>query len=159
MSVILSQSSCRVCQLHADAAQRERYQISRNRLWLLRHHPDPAPLPGWLLLDATRHLGGPMDFNCEEAAAWGSAVQRASRLVQHLTDCQRVYAIAFGEGARHLHLHLIPRFATDPSTEAWRVADLYRGVVAGELAAAQPEAVGALVRQARQLWKGFGEEP
>jgi len=157
MSSILSQSSCGVCRIHADPTQKECYEISRNGLWVLRHHPDPAPLPGWLLLDACRHVGGPVDFNPEESMAWGGAVQRASNLVQQLTACQRVYAIAFGEGARHLHLHLIPRVATDPACEAWKVADLYRAVMAGERAAAPPNAVEAWVRQARKLWEGFGE--
>jgi len=157
MSSILSQSSCGVCQIHADPIQKERYEISRNGFWVVRHHPDPVPLPGWLLLDAYRHLGGSVDFNAEEAKAWGGAVQRASNLVQQLTACQRVYAIAFGEGARHLHLHLIPRVTTDPASEAWKIADLYRAVMGGKCAAAPPNAVEALVRQTRELWGGFGE--
>ena len=49
-----------------------------------------------------------------------------NRLVKHVSGCDRVYAIAFGEGARHLHLHLIPRCNGIPETEAWAVADLYR---------------------------------
>lgn len=117
---------------------------------MLRHHPDPAPLPGWFLLDSVRHLGGPADFNPEEAAAWGTAVQHASSLVRELTGCDRVYAIAFGEGAPHLHLHLIPRFAHDPHTSAWLVADHYRAVVAGERPAANPADVAELVQLARQ---------
>ncbi len=117
---------------------------------MLRHHPDPAPLLGWFLLDSCRHLGGPADFTSAEAAAWGPGVQWASGLVRELTGCDRVYAIAFGEGAPHLHLHLIPRFAGDPATAAWSVADHYRAVAAGERAAAQPDQVAELVVQARQ---------
>ena len=143
-------NSCGICALHSDSDARQRYEISRSALWILRHHPDPAPLPGWLLLDARRHLGGPIHFTAEEAAAWGLAVQRASQLVQQLTGCDRVYAIAFGEGARHLHLHLIPRFGSEPASEAWNVADLYRAVQAGDRPAATPEAVQVLVEKARQ---------
>jgi diadenosine tetraphosphate (Ap4A) HIT family hydrolase len=109
----------------------ERWEIGRNERWLLSHHPDPAPLAGWMLLNAVRHLGGPVDFTPAAAAAWGRAIQAASRLVRELTGCERVYAIAFGEGARHLHLHLIPRHAGEESSEAWAVADLYRAVAAG----------------------------
>ena len=129
----------------------EAYEIGRGELWLLRHHPDPAPLAGWLLLDARRHLGGPLAFSDQEAEAWGSAVRHASQLVQQLTACERVYAIAFGEGAPHLHLHLIPRFAADPTSAAWSVADLYRAVVAGERPPADPERLRELVAQARLL--------
>jgi diadenosine tetraphosphate (Ap4A) HIT family hydrolase len=152
-------TSCGVCRVHGDAAKVERYEIGRNDLWLLRHHPDPAPLAGWLLLDACRHLGGPLQFNAAEAAAWGVAVQQASQLVQQLTGCDRVYAIAFGEGARHLHLHLIPRFGDDASSEAWKVADLYRAVAAGERPAASPTAVQALVSQARVVWLSQQQAP
>ncbi len=142
--------NCGVCTLHSDSDACQRYEISRSALWVLRHHPDPAPLPGWLLLDARRHLGGPIHFTAEEAAAWGLAVQRASQLVQQLTGCDRVYAIAFGEGARHLHLHLIPRFGSEPASEAWKVADLYRAVTAESRPAAAIEAVAQFVERARQ---------
>ena len=140
---------CGVCQLHGDLTARQRYEISRSPLWILRHHPDPAPLPGWLLLDARRHLAGPIAFTTQEAAAWGGAVQQASRLVQTLTDCDRVYAIAFGEGARHLHLHLIPRIGAEPATEAWRVSDLYQAVDQGTRPPADPEMVQVMVERAR----------
>lgn len=143
--------SCVICQLHGDGAHREAFEIGRGELWLLRHHPDPAPLAGWLLLDARRHLGGPVAFSDAEAAAWGLAVRHASHLVQRLAGCERVYAIAFGEGAPHLHLHLIPRFAADPASAAWSVADLYRAVVAAERPPADPGEVRELVALARQL--------
>ena len=141
---------CAICQIHGAVSTQTSYEIGRGALWVLRHHPDPAPLLGWLLLDSARHLHGPADFNPEEAAAWGPAVQHASALVKELTGCDRVYAIAFGEGARHLHLHLIPRFASDPATAAWSVADHYRAVVAGERSPANPGDVAELVVRARQ---------
>ena len=150
MKPTMKPSPCGVCRQHQDPHACADYEISRSPLWVLRHHPDPAPLTGWLLLDARRHLGGPIAFTPEEASAWGPAVQQASRLVQQLTGCDRVYAIAFGEGARHLHLHLIPRFGSEPASEAWNVADLYRAVTAGRRPAAAPEAVAQFVERARQ---------
>jgi diadenosine tetraphosphate (Ap4A) HIT family hydrolase len=152
MSLVSDSFLCSICRLHRDRQAVQRYEIGRGPLWILRHHPAPAPLAGWLLLDAGRHLCGPIGFNAHEAADWGGSVQKASRLVQKLTGCDRVYAIAFGEGAQHLHLHLIPRFAADPPSEAWAVADLYRAVIAGELVAADPLQVSALVQQGRLLW-------
>ncbi len=122
---------CAICSLHADPDRLSQVEIWRNSLWLLRHHPDPSPLLGWCLLDARRHLAGPIDFENKEAHEWGKVVQQASKLIQQITRCDRVYAIAFGEGARHLHLHLIPRFQSDPRTAAWSVANLYRDVEEG----------------------------
>lgn len=144
-------SHCPICRIHADGDLIKRYEIERDALWVLRHHADPAPLPGWLLLDSVRRVSGPIEFNEEESADWGRAVRRASALVKTLTGCDRVYAIAFGEGAQHLHLHLIPRFVQDSRTSAWSVADHYRAVEQGECAAAPPEAVQQLVKRARQI--------
>ena len=70
--------------------------------------------------------------------------------VRELTGCERIYAIAFGEGARHFHLHLIPRHAADPQSESWRVADLYRQVAVGDRPAADPAAVAELVARGRE---------
>jgi diadenosine tetraphosphate (Ap4A) HIT family hydrolase len=143
-------SACGICRLHDDAANVAAYEIARTDLWLLRHHPDPAPLAGWLLLDARRHLAGPLAFSDREALSWGQAVRHASQLVQRLTGCDRVYAIAFGEGAPHLHLHLIPRWSSDPLTATWSVADLYRSVAAGKGPAADPQRVRELVALSRE---------
>ena len=71
-----------ICALHRDAAMTERYEVVRSDFWVLRHHPDPAPLLGWFLLDSLRHCPGPLDFTTNEAAEWGHAVQKASQLVQ-----------------------------------------------------------------------------
>ncbi len=147
----MAAAHCPICALHSSTPDRARYEIARGPLWLLRHHPDPSPLAGWLLLDARRHLAGPLGFSAEEASGWGGAVQAASQLVQQLTGCERVYAIAFGEGAQHLHLHLIPRHLSDPASCAWSVADLYRAVERSERPAAEPQAVAELVQRARLL--------
>ena len=68
-------SPCPICVLHQDRVMRERFEIQRSDLWVLRHHPDPAPLPGWVLLDTLRHCAGPIDFTTDEANGWGIAVQ------------------------------------------------------------------------------------
>ena len=141
-------SPCPICELHQDQEMRERYEIKRSGLWVLRHHPDPAPLPGWMLLDTLRHCSGPVDFTTDEAVGWGIAVQQASDMVQQLTQCDRVYAIAFGEGAQHLHL--IPRLVTESSTKAWAGADHYRSVESNHHPPADPARVEALVLKARQ---------
>ena len=145
----MSSTPCPICRIHYDPAVTGAYEIGRGSHWLLRHHPDPAPLVGWLLLDSLRHVAGPVDFNDQEAASWGLAVRYASGLLKEQTGCDRVYAIAFGEGAPHLHLHLIPRFADDPRTSAWLVADHYRAVSAGEREPAPPEQLTDLVDRAR----------
>ncbi|MEB3158460.1 MAG: diadenosine tetraphosphate hydrolase [Synechococcus sp.] len=143
--------SCPICSLHRDVSRLGGDEIWRNDRWLLRHHADPAPLVGWCLLDSRRHLGGPIDFVPEEAAEWGHVVMRATQLVKRVSGCDRVYAIAFGEGARHLHLHLIPRHGSDPRTSAWSVADLYRQIEAGDQQPVPRADVARFLATARQL--------
>ena len=143
--------NCAFCQLHLDPTAQERHDIQRSELWVLRHHPDPAPLPGWLLLDSRRHCSGPVDFTAAEASDWGCAVRDASDLVKQISGCERVYAIAFGEGAQHLHLHLIPRHLNEPASKAWAVADLHRDMDRGDRAAADPAVVEAMVQRCRSL--------
>ena len=109
------------------------------------------PLPGWLLLDSLRHCSGPVDFSEAEAMDWGRAVRNASLLVKQITGCQRVYAIAFGEGAQHLHLHLIPRHLDEPGSKAWAVADLYRAMDSGDRAATDSAVVVSMVQHSRSL--------
>lgn len=150
-----SEAPCAICALHGDEAELAAHEVWRSDLWLLRHHPRPAPLPGWCLLDSRRHFGGPMDFAADEARQWGVVVQRASQLIREVTGCDRVYAIAFGEGARHLHLHLIPRSAEDPRTSAWKIADLYRDVEAGKVKAASTERVRDWLLRARVMAPAF----
>ncbi len=147
----VSISSCAICRLHDDPSSGDRYEIFRTDHWVLRHHPDPAPLTGWLLLDSLRHCPGPIDFRADEAKSWGSVLRDSSALVQTLTGCDRVYVIAFGEGAQHLHLHLIPRFIKNSFTTSWAVADHYRAVAEGRRRAADPGSVRGLVLRAREL--------
>ncbi len=146
---IESSEHCGICEIHSDVDQLRNLEIWRNRHWLLRHHPHPSPLLGWCLLDARRHLSGAIDFLGDEAAEWGSVVQQASKLVQKVSGCDRVYLIAFGEGARHLHLHLIPRFQKDLRSAAWSVADLYRDVETGLEKPVQSESVEEFLAAAR----------
>ena len=149
----MSSIPCPICRIHHYPSELGAYEIGRGSHWLLRHHPDPAPLVGWLLLDSLRHIEGPAYFNDQEAASWGLAMRYASALLKEQTGCDRVYAIAFGEGAPHLHLHLIPRFAGDARTSAWSVADHYRAVAAGERVAASSAQVAELVARARNHLK------
>lgn len=149
--------ACGVCRLHADPGLGDGLGLHRSDTWLLRHHPHPSPLVGWLLLDAVRHMAGPADFDAREAAGFGAMLQRSSALVKELSGCDRVYAIAFGEGARHFHLHLIPRHAAEERSESWRIADLYRAVAAGEIDPAATEEVATFVARARLRCSGWSE--
>ena len=143
--------NCAICSLHSDNIALSKTEIWRNQNWILRHHQPPSPIAGWCLLDSIRHIGGPVDFNSNESGEWGVVVQKASELVKKITKCDRVYLIAFGEGARHLHLHLIPRHAGEAHTAAWQVADFYRNVESGEVNSANIYSVELFISEARNV--------
>ena len=142
---------CPICDLHRDIDQQKKYEIYRDDLWVLRHHPAPAPLLGWFLLDSFRHCSGPIDFSAKESSNWGIAVRDACTLIKQLTQCDRVYTIAFGEGAQHLHLHLIPRLISNPATKAWSIADHYRSVDSGKSPPVMPDQLNEFVVKAREI--------
>jgi hypothetical protein len=94
---------------------------------------------------------GPADFHDAEADEFGRALRTVSRAIREVTGCDRVYAIAFGQGAPHLHMHLIPRFDAVEATRAWQIADWYRAVERGEHAPADPAAVADFVGSMRHI--------
>ena len=150
-----AEAPCAICALHADPVELAANEVWRSDLWLLRHHPHPSPLAGWCLLDSLRHCGGPMYFDPAEARDWGVVVQRASLLVRKATGCERVYIIAFGEGAPHLHLHLIPRYRDDPRTTSWQVADFYRNIDSGRVDSVSKVRVSDWLSRARLIAPEF----
>ena len=141
--------ACDVCRIHSDAALADAFGCHRGPLWVVRHHPNPAPIAGWSFLCSVRHVQGPADLDDAEAASFGKALREASRSVRRVTGCDRVYAIAFGQGAPHLHVHLVPRFDAERGTAAWSVADWYRAVERGDRAAADPADVARVVAALR----------
>jgi diadenosine tetraphosphate (Ap4A) HIT family hydrolase len=147
--------ACDICRIHESAAQPgsefAALECHRGQHWIVRHHPLPAPLVGWTFLCAERHVQGAADFSDAEADGFGRALRTVSRAIREITGCDRVYAIAFGQGAPHLHMHLIPRFDAVEATRAWQVADWYRAVERGEHAPADPVAVAHFVGRLREI--------
>ena len=91
--------ACDICRIHGDAARYGDLECHRGAHWLVRHHPLPSPLVGWTFLCAVRHVQGPADFTDAEADGFGRAMRSVSAALRSITGCDRVYAIAFGQGA------------------------------------------------------------
>lgn len=141
---------CGVCALHAREGGPP-LMAWTDGTWIVRHHAHPAPLAGWFLLDSVRCVRNAAGFEPAEAAAFGTVLQRVTRAVSEACDVPRTYTIMFGEGAPHLHAHIVPRNPADPASCAWSVADLYRDVERGARAPADPSEVDAIVARVRSL--------
>lgn len=148
-----AQVACGVCALHARQGGPPLLAWT-DGTWLVRHHAHPAPLAGWFLLDSVRCVRNAADFDPAEAASFGQVLQRVTRAVREACEVPRTYTIMFGEGAPHLHAHIVPRNPAEPASCAWSVADLYRDVERGARAPADPGAVDAIVARVRSILGG-----
>ena len=132
--------NCAVCEQHA-AARASGHVLWTDGRFLVIHHPEPSPLVGWLRLDAVDHVGGVADLSDDDAARFGVLHARIAACMKQALGVDRVYSIAFGESARHLHMHLVPRFAHRDDLAAWGLADGYRACLRDPSTAAEHLAV------------------
>jgi diadenosine tetraphosphate (Ap4A) HIT family hydrolase len=147
------QANCGVCASLSGPGRRE--PIFEDGLWHLRHDDAPSALPGWLMLIARRHVGGPAHFDDEEARSFGPALRQFEKLLEEVTGALRIYTAALGESSPHFHAHLVPRYATMPKdARAWAAFDLQRAARAGEIPAADPAEVKRICDELRRRLGG-----
>ncbi len=128
--------ACGICKMNAGGAP-----LFENDLWFVSRMPDGIGVPGWLMLNAQRHVAGPAHFNDDEAANFGPALRHFERVLEELTGALRIYTAAMGESFPHFHAHMVPRYAQMPNdASGWGVFDLFRATQAGEVSIDQAEA-------------------
>jgi diadenosine tetraphosphate (Ap4A) HIT family hydrolase len=103
--------------------------------WQLLRHADPVSLAGWMMVASRAHRSGVDDLDELEQREVGAILAEVARAVRAETGADRTYSITFNEAVRHLHLHVIPRHASDTSTTSWALADRYRATARGEIPA------------------------
>jgi len=113
--------------------------------WLLLRHADPVALSGWMMVASRAHRAGLDELDDAETAELGQVLREVARAVRAETGCERTYTISFNEAVRHLHVHVIPRHASDATTTSWALADRYRATARGECA---PSAAAEATAQA-----------
>jgi diadenosine tetraphosphate (Ap4A) HIT family hydrolase len=131
--------------------------------WLLLRHADPVPIAGWMMLVTRAHREGPHALERDEQAELGSLVAAIAGAVRTATGCERAYLFSFNEAVPHMHLHVVPRHAGDPTTASWALADRYRDTAAARTAAVDPavadETAHAVARHAERALAPFGFAP
>ncbi|MBL9118344.1 MAG: diadenosine tetraphosphate hydrolase [Phycisphaerae bacterium] len=142
-------AACAVCAWEVRPRPARELVVAESDLWIVRHHMAPAPLVGWMQLISRRHVQGPAGFHDREAADFGRALRDVCNALVRVTGAAKAYAIAFGEGSPHLHVHCVPRYAERGDTAAWKVADWYRQVERGERPPAAAEDVTRCVLHVR----------
>lgn len=92
-----------------------------------------------MMIAARAHRAGLDELSAEESAELGVVLGVLAKAVRSETRCERTYAISFNEAVPHLHVHVVPRHANDPTTTSWALADRYRATMREELAPASIE--------------------
>ena len=127
-------ASCAICRSNAAGGP-----LFENDLWFVTALS--AGVPGWMMMQAQRHVGGPAYFNDEEAINFGPALRYLEKTLEEVTGAQRIYTAAFGEGARHFHAHMVPRYDQMPNDAlAFEVFDLLRATQEGDVPFDEEEA-------------------
>lgn len=114
--------------------------------WQLLRHADPVPLAGWMMLATRAHRGGLDELSSVEQTEAGVILSALAKAVRAETGSERTYSITFNEAVRHLHLHVVPRHASDPTTTSWALADRYRATARKEADPAKPEEAERVAR-------------
>lgn len=109
---------CRTCELveRRDAGGAPLWdRIARHGAWDVVHAFGTS-IEGWLVLVLRRHVASLAEMDLEEAAALGPLIKQASDALNRVVGCDKTYVAQFAEaeGHRHVHVHVIPRYADQP---------------------------------------------
>lgn len=110
---------CDVCATLRDHAAWSDVRVHEDALVVLAHVPPSSVnatngYPGHLLLVPRRHVESPGAVSDEEAERIGLWLARGTQLLETISGAEHVYLARLGDGWRHLHYHLIPRYADTP---------------------------------------------
>jgi diadenosine tetraphosphate (Ap4A) HIT family hydrolase len=100
-------TDCLICRGPAGDAELDRVEVWRDAHWRLSMSRTGNTL-GFGYLEPIRHIPYLADLDGPEAATFGPAIARASRVLRHATGGALVYAYVFGGGIAHIHVHLAP---------------------------------------------------
>jgi diadenosine tetraphosphate (Ap4A) HIT family hydrolase len=122
-------SECGVCRSLITATP-----LWQDELWHVRQIDPPIGVPGWMMLIAKRHVGGPAHFNEAEARSFGLTLRHLEKVLEEVSGALRIYTAAMGESWPHFHCHMVPRLPTMPKdAKGWAVFDLQRAAQSGEI--------------------------
>lgn len=96
--------TCAVCRGNAGEA----VLLFENDMWAIRQG---AGVPGWVILQAQRHVPGIAYFNDAEVASIGPTLRHLEKVLEDVTGALRIYTCSMNESSPHFHCHLVPRHA------------------------------------------------
>ena len=107
---------CFACNHQASASLPPREDITHTDHWRVAHAFN-STLPGWLVVNPTRHLTAFTELTPAAADELGGLLHRLSTALEQVTGCVKTYLMQFSEaeGFSHLHVHVVPRMPDHPA--------------------------------------------
>lgn len=107
---------CFACNHQASSSLPPREDVTHTDHWRVAHAFN-STLPGWLVINPTRHLTSFTELAPAAADELGGLVHRLSAALELVTGCTKTYLMQFSEadGFSHLHVHLVPRMPDHPA--------------------------------------------
>ncbi len=119
-------AECFACDVNAGGEPAPGGPIYRDDLWLADHGIDRL-VRGYVVLKPLRHVHELADLLPDEAATLGPVMRRSLAAMRTALVTDRIYVCSFAETVRHLHFHLLPRYADMPGLGPDLVSDLFAG--------------------------------
>ncbi len=106
---------CLICKRQEAEAGQEPLFETKN--FIVRHSRE-TNIPGYLVIEARRHILDLTEAGDEEAAEYGMLLKQVMSLIRKLNRAERIYTFSLGEAVPHFHVHVIPR--TDSLPRSYR---------------------------------------
>ena len=108
----MTTSDCPMCRGAAADEELERIEVWHDAHWRLTVSLS-SEVAGFAYLEPKRHIRYITELDGAEAASFGPAMARSSRVLKEATAAELVYVYIFGGGIPHLHVHLAPHRSGD----------------------------------------------
>jgi diadenosine tetraphosphate (Ap4A) HIT family hydrolase len=115
---------CFACQANAGLISAPGGVIYEDELWRAEHGVDRL-VRGYVVLKPIRHVHELADLTPSEAATLGTVAQTLLRAMRVALKTERIYVCSFAETVHHLHLHMVPRYASMPALGPMLMHDLF----------------------------------
>ena len=103
---------CPMCRGAAADEELERIEVWQDAHWRLTVSLS-SEVAGFAYLEPKRHIHHITELDGTEAATFGPAMARSTRVLKDATGAEVVYIYIFGDGVPHLHVHLAPHRSGD----------------------------------------------
>ena len=103
---------CPMCRGAAADEELERIEVWQDAHWRLTVSLS-SEVAGFAYLEPKRHIRYITELDGPEAATFGPALARSTRVLKDAAGAEVVYLYIFGDGVPHLHVHLAPHRSGD----------------------------------------------